>query len=145
VPRPLTDAQLLAAADAAEAEAARYELKALSLREQARLLRQTAAANAPLTIGGNRSKVDSNMQGLDVADKPENVRTAASRTRLDSEAKRALLLKVGSDADVAKLLGIGRSTVQAYHADRLQIPERHVKTLEKKGVPRTVWKRISAD
>jgi hypothetical protein len=133
----LTRSQLLA-------EVQRLRLEAAGLNAYADDL-ERLAAKAPLTIGPNRSKVDSNMQGLDVADKPENVRTAASRTRLDSEAKRALLEHVGSDGDVAKLLKIGRSTVQAYHSDRLPIPERHVAALAKKGVLRSVWKRVTAD
>lgn len=125
------------------AEAARLELEALALREQARLL-DAAAVKAPLTIAGKRSMVGSNMEGLDLAGKAENVRTAANRTRRASEAKRLLLKADRPDGVLAKELRVGRSTVNAWFGGRRPIP-RHIaaKLLQLYSVPLSAWPRIA--
>lgn len=139
----MTRAQLHAAAEAARTEATQLERQALALREQARML-DDVAAKAPLTIAGNRSMVNSKMEGLDLTGKPEHVRTAGARTRRTSEAKRLLLLAGFADSDVAKALKVGRSTVNAWFS-RLAIPRRHAVTLSKPpyGVPLDAWPRIA--
>lgn len=133
--RPLSRNDLLA-------EAARVDAEAEKLRQYAGELRRLAES-APLTIGLKRSKVDSNMQGVDLTGQPENVRTAGNRTRRASEAKAALLKAGQTDGSVAALLKVGRSTVNAWFG-RLAIPKRHAETLQKKfGVPLSAWPRIS--
>jgi hypothetical protein len=138
----LTPAQLREAAEAARAEAQQLERQALALREQARLLDETAD-KAPLTIGRERSivgsKVEANVSGRD-----RYVRQAASRTRRTSEAKKLLLEAGMTDSKVADLLGVGRSTVNAWFGGKRPIPAAHAAKLEKlHAVPLSAWPRIN--
>lgn len=138
---PRTPAQLAADADAFDDEAAKLELQAIALREQARLLRE-AASKAPLTIAKQRSIVRSKVEA-NVTGKDRYVRQAASRTRRTSEAKKMLLEAGQTDSKVATLLSVGRSTVNAYFSGRVAIPRAHAKTLLRLfSVPLALWPRI---
>lgn len=129
-----------AAAMRAEARRLRDEaaVSALALEKQAELLEQAAG----LTIGKQRSTVDSNMD-VDLTGRPENVRTAANRARHKNEARQALTRANKTDADVAAELKIGRSTANAYVTGRLPIPRHHATHLEREWrIPPSVWLKV---
>ena len=66
------------------------------------------------------------------------VRIAAGRD--GQTASRKAQIAVGlTDAEVAKLLKVSRSTVCKWHLGTLRIPERAQAFLEKRGIPRTHW------
>lgn len=142
MPRPTSRTDLRATADALRAEAKRVrdeaEVKALALEESARLIEQAAG----LTISKQRSTVSSNVD-LDLAGRPEHVRTAANRTRRQSESKQLQLAANRSDGDIAAELRVGRSTVNAWHAGRLSIPRHHANyLLVHYNIPLAAWSKL---
>jgi hypothetical protein len=141
----LTADQLEDAARAAEDEAEQHERKAVALREHARLLRE-AMGTAPkgLTIGRNRSMVDSNMEASDLAGQPENVRTSANRARRSPELRKLLAQAGLTDSGVAQLIGVKRPTANAYVTGRLSIPRRLAEKIALKHPTVTVesWPKL---
>lgn len=141
----MTRAQLLAAADAADAERVRLEVQAAALGEQAALLRD-AAVKAPLTIAGKSATLATSMEA-------QTRQQRVSRARLDTSNRRhpfveALLDHGLTVRDLAKELGYPRSTVQSwYDADkgnRRPIPRAAANAiLARFGVPLDAWTRIS--
>lgn len=136
----LTRAQLLAAAEAAEAEASALELQALTAREQAALLRE-AAAKAPLTIAGKRSMVSSNMEASTLVGKSERVRTSANRARSTNAARDAMIAGNHTAEDLAKACGVKRPTANAWLVGTRGIAPEHKKTLAKPpfNIPPDSW------
>lgn len=140
-----TREQLLAMADESEAEADKLErdarATAVVLRAQAKHFRE--AARQVLTIDRQDSIVHGAVQA-DVAMRDRFVRQAASRSRTDSKVKKRLLEAGYTDSRIAKILKVGRSTVNAWYSGRNAIPDRHVTTLSKPpyNVPRSDWPRI---
>jgi hypothetical protein len=149
----LTAAQLIAAAEAAEAEAQRLELEAASVREYATSLRDSAA-KASLTIGRDTGTVETQMHVESAGAK----RSAGQFT--PEQAKHgfvAMLIRRGLDvATVAARLEellrrkVPRTTVQAWYKDAGDAnfrapPEDAVKALKAEyGVPLSAWPRVKS-
>lgn len=69
---------------------------------------------------------------------------AASNVRNASEAKVLLLELRVKDGEVAKLVGVNRSTVQAWHAGRNPIPRAQAqKILAQWAVPLSAWPKLA--
>lgn len=88
------------------------------------------------------SRIGGKMQ-LATPPKSRRLKIAASSTEHESESKRILLAAGKSDLDIAEDLGVGRSTVRAWHSGDRPIPRRHAEALLKKyRVPLAAWPRI---
>lgn len=119
--------------------------------ELRRLKAETAGAlGAPgdlprLTIARQRRSIVRSKVEANVSSQSRYVRQAAARTRSESEAKRLLLEAGWTDSRVAKLLKVGRSTVNAYYSGRRSIPDEHAEKLSGPpwNVPRSAWPRIA--
>jgi DNA-binding transcriptional regulator YiaG len=68
------------------------------------------------------------------------VRIASGRDGITTSRKAQLAANL-TDKQVAKLLGVGRSTVCKWHLGTLQIPESARSALEKRGIPGRVWRK----
>jgi hypothetical protein len=132
---PLTKAQLLA-------EVARVRAEAARLVEYAAAL-ERLAKSAPLTIGGKRSMVSSNMEASSLVGKPENVRTSANRSRRESKARDAMIAANQTAATLAKACRVGRSTANAWLIGTRGIAPEHRATLAKPpySIPADSWPR----
>lgn len=94
------------------------------------------------TINGSRSMFSSKME-IENARASKRVKIAASMTS-DSNAKRALLEANITPKDVAALLGVGHSTVNAWCTGARSIPRCYVNRLrEKHRIPANVWPKIA--
>lgn len=113
---------------------------AYDLSKQAvRLLEDALVSLERLHSDDGSSKNGSRMQ-LATPPKSRRLKIAASSTQHESESKRLLLAAGKSDGDIAGELGVGRSTVRAWHSGDRAIPPRHADALLKKyGVPRSAW------
>jgi hypothetical protein len=133
VPTPLTRAQLLA-------EALRVRAEAAALTQYADDL-ERLAAKAPLTIGGKRSMVGSNMEASPLAGKPENVRTSANRARHKSAAREAMIAGNHTATDLAKACGVKRPTANAWLVGTRGISPAHRATLARPpyNIPIDSW------
>ena len=123
-----------------EAEAAKRLEAASTLRKQADELEGLAG---PLTnTQQDRSMFGSKME-LQRAATSKRVKIAAKMTS-DTDAKRALLEANLTSSDVATLLGVGQSTVNAWCTGARSIPRAHVDRLrEKHRIPARVWPKIA--
>jgi DNA-binding transcriptional regulator YiaG len=89
------------------------------------------------------SRLGSRMQHPSAAPREKRISIADSNTHNASEAKQLLLAAGASDSDVAKFCGVGRSTVQAWHAGRNPIPQKQAEAiLGEWAVPLSAWPRI---
>ena len=122
-------------------EAADLVEKAEALERLAKDLEQrppNRAGEQPLTYGSKSASLDSDMTA-DVADQPRHVKIAASRTQNRSRAKRHLLETGLTDKDIAKALGVARSTVSAWFTGRNQMPaEQEARLRALFGIPASV-------
>lgn len=86
-----------------------------------------------------RSKMD-----IQVATARKNVKTSAKMSS-DSEAKKALIEAEITPRDVAKLLGVGHSTVNAWCTGARSIPKRYAARLasSKHKIPVGVWPKLA--
>lgn len=101
-----------------------------------------AAENALPSITRDRSMFGSKME-IENERANKRVKIAASMTS-DSDAKRALLEAGITSRDVASLLGVGHSTVNAWCTGARSIPRGYVDRLrEKHRIPAKVWPKIS--
>ncbi len=139
-----TKADLLAAADASDAEAEKKELEAALMRNQARGLRELAMGKA-LTTPRNPATLATAMEA-------QTRQQRVSRARLDRANKRhpfvaALVEKGLTVKDVAKDLGYPRSTVQSWYDsdkdNRRPIPRVAAVAIQAKyGVPLDAWPNL---
>jgi hypothetical protein len=90
-----------------------------------------------------RSMLSSKME-LQKPPTSTRVKIAATKTERASDAKRALLEAGLTDGDVAKLLKVGRSTVNAWCGGTRPIPQRYAEALKTKHkISLNVWPKTS--
>jgi hypothetical protein len=146
-----TARQLRTFAAQARRDAADWRARADVADEQARELERLAAmvdrSGLPNT-GNHRSIVGSKMQ-LQNAPTTKKMRIAASRTKRAHPAKKIWLESGRTDKDIAKEVGVGRSTVSAWMAEPgtdgfRPIPRRLAERfLRDDKIPLEAWARIA--
>lgn len=145
-----TARQLRTLAAQARRDAARWRSKAALADEQARELDRLAAmldrSGLPDTEK-DRSIIGSNMH-VETAPPTKKLRISASRSKVDSDAKRALIDAGVTPEDVAAELDVGRSTVNAWCLGKRAIPASHRDALAKahgkrKAIAASVWPRVA--
>jgi hypothetical protein len=134
----VTPAQIRRSLAAAEARAQRLRDEAGLAEREAELMRQLLA----LHDGPNRSNIGSNMQADALAGKSREVKISANRTRKESPSRAAAVAANLPDGAIAKLLKVGRSSVNAWHRGTRAIPAACAAALEKRGIDRSVWPKV---
>lgn len=142
----VTPEQLREEAVEADAIAGKLEKAAAAHRRQAERCRKLAteieADPALSSITESRSMFRSKME-LENEQVSKRVKISSKMTS-DSPAKKALLEANITPKDVAALLGVGHSTVNAWCTGARSIPRSHVDRLrEKHRIPAKVWPKIA--
>jgi len=124
-----------------EALSAKHAEVAVAAGQQEIELRRLAAERALTDTQQHRSMLGSKME-LQNARQSKRVKISRKMTS-DSVAKKALLEANITPKDVATLLGVGHSTVNAWCTGARSIPREHVERLrEKHRIAAKVWPKI---
>lgn len=138
----MTLAQIDRLLDRARRDAAKAEADLALLRAQViQLEAMRDEAKRRLHSASGSSKLRGNMSTTTSSDR--RMKIAAAKTVHGGAAKTLLIAAGKSDGDIAAELGVGRSTVRAWHAGERQIPRRYAEAIEKAyGVPLAAWSKI---
>ncbi len=135
----MTSAQVRRALEKNAAERTRLEAALDANIRERLLLDQIARLHSE--HGGSR--ISGKMHVENAAGKERRIKIAASSTQHESDSKRLLIEADKSDGDIAAELGVGRSTVRAWHAGERPIPRKYAAELLKTyGVPLSAWPKI---
>jgi DNA-binding transcriptional regulator YiaG len=109
------------------------------------LLRRAGELPAPKALSSIREERSMLSSKMELQNERVNKRVKISATMTsESGAKRALLEAGITPRDVAALLGVGHSTVNAWCTGARSIPRAHVDRLrEKHKIPAKVWPKIA--
>lgn len=112
------------------------------LREQEKGFREKAESRLSLTEPSS-SMFGSKMELQNAGAKDRHVKTAATMTKRETRARKALLNANLTPQDVASELKVGRSTVNAWLTGTRSIPKHHARTLkEKRRIPLDAWEKL---